>query len=138
MKPCLMDSGFLYALVDETDSHSKAVKNSLHDIYEQVILPVPAITETAHFVSKNLGVAALADFLESLPEMGVVIETPTAEDYKRAAAILRKYNDANIDFIDALIVSIAERLNITKILTVDRRHFGIFKPRHCAAFEILP
>jgi len=138
MKPCLMDSGFLYALIDETDSHSRNVKNSLREVYEEVMLPVPAITETAHFVLKNLGTTALANFLEGLPEMNVIFETPLAEDYKRAAEILRKYNDANIDFVDAVIVAIAERLNITKILTVDRRHFGAFKPRHCAAFEILP
>ncbi|MGI8883539.1 MAG: type II toxin-antitoxin system VapC family toxin [Pyrinomonadaceae bacterium] len=138
MKPCLMDSGFLYALVDQTDSHSRAVKNSLREIYGEVILPVPAITETAHFVLKNLGAAALANFVEDLPEMNVIFETPLAEDYKRAADILRKYNDANIDFVDAVIVAIAERLDITKILTIDRRHFGAFKPRHCAAFEILP
>ena len=138
MKPCLMDSGFLYALIDDTDEHSKSVKNSLLEVYEEVILPVPAVTETAYFLSKNLGVEALANFLENLPEMNVIFETPTAEDYKRAAEVLRKYNDANIDFVDALIVAIAERLNITKILTIDRRHFGIFKPNHCAAFEILP
>ena len=138
MKPCLMDSGFLYALVDETDSHSRSVRNSLRTIYEEVILPIPAITETAHFVLKNLGAAALANFVEDLPEMNVVFETPTAEDYRRAAEIIRKYDDANIDFVDAVIVAVAERLNITKILTIDRRHFGIFKPRHCAAFEILP
>ncbi len=60
MKPCLMDSGFLYTLVDETDSHSRTVRDSLQKVYEKVILPVPAITETAHFVLKNLGTAALA------------------------------------------------------------------------------
>lgn len=138
MKPCLMDSGFLYALIDDADEHSNSVKNSLREVYEEVILPVPAVTETAYFLSKNLGVEALAKFLDDLPEMNLLFETPTAEDYKRAAEILRKYNDANIDFVDACIVAIAERLNITKILTVDRRHFGIFKPRHCEAFEIFP
>ncbi len=138
MKPCLMDSGFLYALIDETDSHSRTVRNSLQTIYEEVILPIPAITETAHFVLKNLGAAALANFAEDLPEMNVVFETPTGETYRRTAEIIRKYDDANIDFVDAVIVAVAERLNITKILTIDRRHFGIFKPRHCAAFEILP
>lgn len=32
----------------------------------------------------------------------------------------------------------AERLNIERILTLDRRDFSIIKPKHCAAFEILP
>ncbi len=138
MKPCIMDSGFLYALIDETDVHSQNVKNALREVYEEIVFPVPAITETSYFISKNLGIEILAKFLEDLPEMNLLFETPTAEDYQRAAEILRKYNDANIDFVDACIVAIAERLNITKILTVDRRHFGAFKPRHCEAFELLP
>lgn len=138
MKPCLMDSGFLYALIDETDVHSQNVKNALQEVFEEIIFPVPAITETCYFISKNLGVEVLATFLEDLPEMNLILEIPTTEDYQRAAELLRKYNDANLDFVDVLIVAIAERLNITKILTVDRRHFGIFKPRHCEAFEVLP
>ncbi len=104
----------------------------------RIILPVPAITEAAYLVKKFCGVEALAKFLESLTEIEYEFEMPLAEDYKRSAEILRKYNDANIDFVDAVIVAIAERLNITKVLTVDRQHFGVFKPRHCAAFEILP
>lgn len=103
-----------------------------------MIFPVPAVTETAYFISKNLSPLALAKFLNDLPEMNLILETPTAEDYLRSAVILRKYDDANIDFVDACIVAIAERLNITKILTIDRRHFGIFKPKHCEAFEIFP
>ncbi len=101
-------------------------------------MPVPAITEVAYFISRNLGVNAVANFLDEVSLSDFILENPTIEDYKRAAEILRKYDDANIDFVDAIIVAIAERLNVTKILTVDRRHFGIFKPAHCAAFEILP
>ncbi len=55
MKSCLMDSGFLYALIDETDRYNIAVKPALESIYEEIVLPIPAITETAYFVSKNLG-----------------------------------------------------------------------------------
>jgi uncharacterized protein len=134
----LLDSGFLYGFIDEADEHHEAVSAIFGKIREPIILPVPTITEIAYFVSKNLGVGALANFLDEISETDFILETPTAEDYQRAAEILRKYNDANIDFVDACIVSIAERLNVTKILTVDRRHFGAFKPRHCEAFEILP
>lgn len=134
----LLDSGFLYGFMDEADDSHESVSIVLSAIYEPIFLPVPAITEVAYFVSKNLGVKALANFSEELSETDFILETPTSEDYKRSAEILRKYDDANIDFVDALIVAIAERLNFTKILTVDRRHFGIFKPNHCVAFEILP
>ena len=134
----LLDTGFLYSTLNHKERlHSETVE-ILSSIYEEIILPVPAITETAYLLLRDLGVKALATFLEDLPEMNLILETPTAADYKRAAEILRKYDDANIDFVDSCIVAIAERLNVTKILTVDRRHFGAFKPRHCAAFEILP
>ena len=135
----LLDSGFLYAQLNGKDNHhaevSAAAKNAET---EPIIIPIPAITEVTYLLQRDLGIAAVATFLESLPETDLILEVPISEDYKRAAGILRKYNDANIDFVDACIVAIAERLNITKILTVDRRHFTIFKPQHCVAFEILP
>lgn len=134
----LLDSGFLYASLDNSDRHHESVKAATKRIRGNIILPIPAITETAYFLLQNQGVEALARFLESLSVTKFQLENPTAEDYKRAAKIIRKYDDANIDFVDAVIAAIAERLNITKILTVDRRHFGMFKPNHCEAFKIFP
>ncbi len=135
----LLDTGFLYALLNGKDNHhakvSAAAKFTENDL---IILPIPIITEVTYLLQRDLGIEAVAVFLEKLSETDFVLEIPTSEDYKRSAEVLRKYNDTNIDFVDAVIVAIAERLNITKILTVDRRHFGAFKPRHCAAFEILP
>ena len=134
----LLDTGFLYSTLNHKEKFHAETVQILSSIYEEIIFPVPAITETAYLILRDLGVKSLATFLEDLPEMNLILEMPFAEDYRRAAEILRKYDDANIDFVDACIVAIAERLNVTKILTVDRRHFGAFKPRHCAAFEILP
>jgi len=134
----LMDTGFWYALIDHSDEHHKKVAPIANIARETVILPIPVITETAYLVLRNKGVEPLAEFSESLSTTKFQLETPTTEDYKRSAEILRKYNDANIDFVDAVIVAIAERLNVTKILTIDRRHFQIFRPTHCATFEILP
>ncbi len=59
-------------------------------------------------------------------------------DLERAAEILEKYADTKIDFVDCVIMAIAERLNITRILTVDRRDFSLFRPLHCDHFEIVP
>jgi predicted nucleic acid-binding protein len=134
----LLDTGFWYSSIDASDEHHEKVAQIAGNIHQSVIVPVPVITETAYLVKRNQGVEALAKFAESLSRTTFHLETPLSDDYLRSAEILRKYNDANIDFVDALMVAIAERLKITKILTVDRRHFGMFRPAHCEAFEIIP
>lgn len=36
------------------------------------------------------------------------------------------------------LFAIAERLNITRILTLDRRDFQMIRPKHCVSFELFP
>jgi predicted nucleic acid-binding protein len=77
-------------------------------------------------------------FLRALvAEEPELIQTAPA-DYTRAAEILERYADSRIDFVDCMIAAMAERLNITRILTLDQRHFRLFRPNHCDAFELLP
>lgn len=40
--------------------------------------------------------------------------------------ILEQYADSQLDFTDAALVTIAERLNITRVHTLDRRDFQSF------------
>ena len=135
----LLDSGFVYAQLNGKDIwHSRVSEVTRSAERESIFLPIPAITEITYLLRRDLGNRAVADFIESLADTDIMLEVPTIEDYIRSAEILRKYNDANIDFVDACIVAMSERLNITKILTVDRRHFGMFRPNHCEHFEILP
>lgn len=134
----LLDTGFAFAYINSADAFHESVSKTLDGIREKIVLPIPVVTEIAYLVRREMGVEALAGLLDEIGETDFVLEVPTPEDYKRSAEIIRKYDDANIDFVDALIVAIAERLLITKILTVDARHFRMFRPKHCAAFEILP
>ncbi|MGH9946222.1 MAG: type II toxin-antitoxin system VapC family toxin [Pyrinomonadaceae bacterium] len=133
-----MDSGFWYASIDESDVPHNNVYPIVSANREQVVIPIPVITETAYLINKNRGVEPLAIFVKNLAKSKFVLSAPTSENYLRTAEILQKYNDSNVDFIDALIFAMAEAANITKILTVDRRHFSMFRPAHCDSFEILP
>lgn len=56
----------------------------------------------------------------------------------RAREILITYDNAEFDIVDCAIMAIAERLDITRIATFDRRDFSIFQPRHCDFLELLP
>lgn len=135
----ILDSGFVFAQLNGKDNwHTKVAEATLIAETERLILPGPAITEIAYLLHRRIGHNAAIAFIETLPGSNLEIEYPIYRDYIRSAEILRKYNDSNIDFVDACIVAMAERLDIQKVLTVDRRHFGIFRPAHCDAFEILP
>lgn len=60
------------------------------------------------------------------------------KDLRRVYDLLDRYADADIGFVDATIAAIAERLDIRVILTLDRRHFSIIRPKTFAHFELLP
>ena len=138
MTTYLIDSGFLYGYIDHNDIHHESIAAAMRTLTATIYLPMPAITEVAYFVSKRMGNVATALFLEDLSSTDLILEKPTSRDFARSAEILRKYDDANIDFVDACLVAMAERLNITKILTVDHRHFRMFQPAHCKSFELIP
>lgn len=134
----LVDTGFLYALLDRSDRQHDAVTSVPLGTQSPLYLPTPVITEVAYLLLRNVGPTAMADFIESLASTKLVLLNPESADYQRAAAIIRHYHDSNLDFVDSLLVAVAERLNIVQILTVDRRHFLMVRPSHCTAFDILP
>ena len=56
----------------------------------------------------------------------------------RADAVLRKYSDLDLGFVDASVIATAERLDATEALTTDRRHFSAVRPEHVGAFRLSP
>lgn len=104
----------------------------------ELLLPDMVLPELAYMVLRELDYQTLTTFLRSLASGELVMAQTLEEDLVRSAEILEKYADNKVDFVDCVIVAMAERLGITKILTVDRRHFALFRPKHCAVFEIAP
>lgn len=138
MEKSIFDTGFLYAYFDKTDAHHEScdkifLPESLNALLPDVVLP-----ELAYLILRRFNVEKLTAFLRSVANGDFELVRTTESDLERAAEILEKYNDNNIDLVDACIVAIAERLEIEKILTIDRRHFSVFKPIHCESFKLLP
>ena len=77
-------------------------------------------------------------FVSSITPDSVQVESVATEDWVRVHQILEQYSDNQLDFTDAAIVAIAERLDITRVYTLDRRDFSIIRPSHCNYFELLP
>ena len=133
----LLDTGFLLAVLDADDEMHESCSDAL--LAEQTpILPDVVLPELSYMVLSELGYSVLIDFLNSLHKGELVIEHFNLTDIARTAEILEKYADSQVDFVDCAIVAIAERLNIKRILTVDQRHFRMFRPNHCEYFTVIP
>ena len=134
----LLDTGFLYALLNRTEQNHTRVAAITQQINETVILPVPAITQVAYLLLRDVGPTAVADFIATLCDhrscFGISCE-PGLHSCRRGDSAIQPMR---VDFVDALIVAMAERLSVSRILTLDVRHFAMFRPIHCQAFELLP
>lgn len=136
MTLAIVDAGPLYATVDADDAYHEASRQMLsrHDL--QLVVPALVIAEAAYFVGRRLGPAVEAQFLRGLRVLDV--EAPTPDDFERMGELVEQYGDFPLGGTDASVVALAERLEATVLVTLDRRHFGSVRPRHCDAFELLP
>lgn len=133
----LLDTGFLLAVLDADDELHEACVDAL--LKESgPLLPDVVLPELAYMVLSHLGYPVLIRFIRSLVRGEIALEKAKLADLDRAAEILEKYADSRVDFVDCVIVAMAERLQMQRILTVDQRHFRLFQPNHCSHFEILP
>ena len=96
------------------------------------------VAETAYLVGRQLGAAAEAGFFRAVANGDLRVEPLTPSDTERIAELIEQYADLGLGGTDASLVVLAERLNLTTIATLDRRHFTVVRPRHAAAFELLP
>lgn len=133
----LLDTGFLLAVLDADDEYHDSCTSALLS-ESNLLLPDVVIPELAYLILRELGYSVLAAFLNSILTGELVIEITKHEDLARTVQLLEKYADSRVDFVDCVIVAMAERLGIQRVLTVDRRHFALFQPKHCPYFDIAP
>ena len=96
------------------------------------------LAETDYLVLRRLGGSAEMAFLEQVAG-GTPLREPVSDaDMVRALEILKQYDDQDLGLTDASLMAVAERIDVSRILTLDRRHFAPFRDRHGRAFELLP
>jgi predicted nucleic acid-binding protein len=55
-----------------------------------------------------------------------------------APELVVQYADLPLGAVDASVVAIAERLGVTEVATLDRRHFTVVRPRGIGPLLLLP
>jgi hypothetical protein len=138
MRVVLVDTGPLYAMADQDDGWHDRVRTFLDTARIQLIVPVTVLPEAAYLISTHLGASAELSFMHAVERGEVRMEALKKDDLDRTIEVMEHYLDAHLGFVDASLVAIAERLKIRELLTTDRKHVSLVRPRHCTAFTLLP
>lgn len=136
MRAVLIDASPLVALLDRSDGHHDAIVEALRKIHDPLVSVWPVIVEAMYLLSFSWQAQkALWEILET----GTVGLLPLEQaDVPRMKKLMDKYRDLPMDMADAALVCVAEREGLRRVLTFDRRDFGVYRLARRGSFTLLP
>jgi predicted nucleic acid-binding protein len=134
----LCDTGVLLAAGNIKDQAHTACVRLLRRADGPLLVPSPVMGEVGYLLQSRVGPQAEVTFLRSFGDNGFRVAELVDHDVSRMAELVETYLDLPLGLVDAAVVAIAERLQLTEIATLDRRHFAVVRPRHAEAFTLLP
>jgi uncharacterized protein len=111
---------------------------ALAEARRPLLVPILVVAEVTYLIATRLGAESEVRFLGALATGRLLAEGVAAQDWLRIAELVARYRTLPLGTVDASVVAACERLGVTALLTLDRRHFGTVRPSHAAAFELLP
>lgn len=136
MARALIDTGPLIALFSEDDRDHGRCRAALHDLAPPLLTCLPVVTEAAWLLRKRPD--DVHRVLDNFATGFFALLSLDAADLAPIAAIMRRYEDARIQFADAALAHLAERENIRTIFTLDRRDFSIIRLKRNRALKLIP
>lgn len=124
--------------MDADDAHHERCLDLLSSHRGPLLVPALVVTEVSYLLATRLGHEAEVRFLGDLAAGTLVTEPVHAADWLRIAELVSGYRDLPLGTVDASVVAAAERLDVRELATLDRRHFGVVRPRHVPTFDLLP
>ena len=132
----LIDTGPLVALLAENDAHHRQCVETLAGLSPPLLTCWPVLTEAASILRRY---PRPADRLNDAHAAGLFDILPlNVDDLPAIAAIMRRYEDAGLQFADAALAHLAERDNIRTVFTTDRRDFSIIRFKRNRMLKLLP
>ena len=131
----LVDTGPLVAVFDPTDRDHEACQAELGTLgRSRLVTTLAVLTEASYLLA--FSAEAQRSAIEFVGAGAIEVPDLEAGDLARAAALMKKYEDLPMDFADATLVVLAERLRTPWIFTLDR-DFSVYRIGR-KAFHILP
>ena len=111
--PVILDTGgWLYALAGD-EPYASALKDA-----RPAIVPALVLAEVDWHLRKRR--EDMGRLLKEVTQGAYAYEPMMFDDVERAAEVDSKFADLRLGIVDASIVALAERLDVRRILTIDR------------------
>lgn len=135
----LVDAGPFVAAASPDDRHHNVCREFLRAPGDTLAASTLVIAEVSYLLKKAPSPPRPEIAFLKLFAVGRVLAlSPEPAEFDRMAELVAQYANLDLGAADASVVALAERHNITRIATVDRRDFSIVRPKHVDAFELLP
>lgn len=119
----LIDTGILYAYYDRSDRWHPAAR-ALLEAERGLVVPAPVVPEVDYLLWRRVGAAARARLYQGLAGGHYFVADLPRDAYARVAELNLRYAELELGFVDAAVLALAEHLELGRIATTDRRHFG--------------
>jgi uncharacterized protein len=135
MKPALLDTGFIVALLDRSESLHKMCARTIREVQAPLVTCEAVITESCYLL-RNLSGASEA-VIENIAAGIFQIPFQLSRETAAVKQLLRKYKDRKIDLADACLIRLADQFGTADILTLDR-DFAVYRWGKNKPFRVLP
>ena len=135
MKPVLVDTGAIVALLDRSERRHEACAAAVEEIEAPLITCEAVIAESCYLLRRLTGASEAV--LENVAAGIFQIPFQLSQEAAGVRQILRKYRDRQIDLADACLIRLADEFGTADILTLDG-DFAVYRWGKNRAFRMLP
>lgn len=132
MKPIVIDSGPLIAMFDADDEHHKESVRFIKNNKRPLSTTIANITEAIYVL--GFSKEAQSSLLKWISISSITIEHIESDDIIEIGKLFEKYSDLPMDFADACVVYICEKLGTNDVATVDS-DFEIYRLKGRKSFK---
>ena len=134
MKPTLLDTGCIVALLDRSERHHARCVQAAEEVSGPLVTCEAVIAESCHLLR---GQAGASDVILENVERGVFrVPFRLDESARTIRSLMKRYARVPMDLADACLVAMAEAMDSGRILTLDS-DFRVYRWRRTRAFELL-
>jgi predicted nucleic acid-binding protein len=135
VKPILLDTGVIVALLDRSENWHRACAATVRELRGPLITCEAVIAESCYLLRKLSG--APEAVIENVTAGVFQIPFQLSRESAGVKRVLWKYRDRNIDLADACLIRLADEFGAGDVLTLDR-DFAIYRWGTNKPFRILP